>query len=427
MSSTCASIHALPSPAPASSVRRPALRLSRRAAFTLQASIILFFLAGSSAPTPLYAVYQAAWGFSPITVTMVFGIYALAVLVALLVVGSLSDHVGRRPVLLVAALAQVVAMVMFATADGVGALLAARVVQGLSTGAAAGAVGAGLLDLDRERGAVANAVGPMLGTATGGIVSGLLIQFLPAPTALVYLVLGAIFAAQAVGVYFMPELVTRRPGALASLRPQFRLPVQARRPLLVAAPVLIAAWALAGFYGSLGPALVRRLSGSSALALGGLALFVLATSGVVTVLLSRRRPPASVMLGGTAALVGGVAVTLAAISSGSLALLLAGTVIAGAGFGAGFQGAIRTVIPLAAPHERAGVLSIVYVIAYLAMGLPAVLGGIRVVHGGGLLTTASEYGLAVMLLGAVALIGGLAQRLPSAADRAGEPVPSPRR
>ena len=85
-------------------------QLSRRAAFYLLASIILFFLAGSSAPTPLYAVYQAAWGFSPITITVVFGIYALAVLAALLVVGSLSDYVGRRPVLIAATLVQAVTM-----------------------------------------------------------------------------------------------------------------------------------------------------------------------------------------------------------------------------------------------------------------------------------------------------------------------------
>src|SRR5262249_42523013 len=123
------------------SFRGVAMRLSRPAAFVLQASIILSFLAGSSAPTPLYAVYQAAWGFSPVTVTFVFGIYALAVLVALLVAGALSDHVGRRPVLFAATVLQAVTMIVFATADGVGALIIARVLQGLATGAAAGAVG----------------------------------------------------------------------------------------------------------------------------------------------------------------------------------------------------------------------------------------------------------------------------------------------
>jgi predicted MFS family arabinose efflux permease len=395
------------------------MRLSKGTAFYLQASIILFFLAGSSAPSPLYAVYQTAWGFSPITITVVFGVYAFAVLAALLVVGSLSDFIGRRPVLIVATLMQAVAMAIFAAAHGVGALLAARVVQGLSTGAAAGAVGAGMLDLDRARGTTANAVGPMLGTATGGILSGLMVQYLPAPTHLVYLVLGAIFIAQAIGVALMPETVTRRPGALASLRPRFRMPTQARAPMLLAAPALIAAWALVGFYGSLGPTLVRRLAGTGSIALGGLALFVFAASGAAAVLSTRQRPPRTLMVLGTGALIAGVAATLLAISLAklhtSVGLLFAGTAIAGAGFGAGFQGAIRTVIPLAAPHERAGVLSIVYVVAYFAMGLPAVLGGIRVVHGGGLLGTAHEYGLAVMALAAVALVGTLLRRTADAA------------
>ncbi|HEV7663905.1 MAG TPA: hypothetical protein VGQ62_10255 [Chloroflexota bacterium] len=65
--------------------------LPPRAALDLQASIIVAFLAASIAPTPLYASYQARWGFSPITIATVFGIYALAILATLLTVGSLSD------------------------------------------------------------------------------------------------------------------------------------------------------------------------------------------------------------------------------------------------------------------------------------------------------------------------------------------------
>src|SRR5260221_1656592 len=103
-------------------------RLPDRVSFYLLASIVLFFLAGSSAPTPLYAVYQAEWGFSPITVTVVFGIYALAVLAALLVFGKLSDHVGRRPVLLAALVLQAATMLVFTFVGGVSDLLIARVI-----------------------------------------------------------------------------------------------------------------------------------------------------------------------------------------------------------------------------------------------------------------------------------------------------------
>src|SRR5215510_11537946 len=168
--------------------------LSPRASFFLLASITVSFLAGSLAPTPLYPVYQSQWGFSALTTTEIFGVYALALLGSLLVAGRLSDHVGRRSVLFVATLMQAVVMLLFASANGVSALLLARVVQGIATGAALGAVGAGMLDLDKTRGPVANAVTPPLGTGIGGLLAGLLVHYLPAPTQLVYLILAAVFA-----------------------------------------------------------------------------------------------------------------------------------------------------------------------------------------------------------------------------------------
>ncbi len=404
MASTPALIASAPVPV-ATPVR--AGRLPRSAALYLLASIVLFFLAASSAPTPLYAVYQADWGFSPITTTIVFGVYALAVLATLLTVGSLSDHIGRRPVLLTALAVQVVAMVVFATAGGVPALLMARVLQGLSTGAAIGAVGAGMLDLSKVRGTTANAVAPVLGTAVGALASGLLVQYLPIPTHLVYLVLLVVFLAQAIGVTMMGETAASKPGALASLRVGFALPPAIRGPFLIAAPVLVAVWALAGFYGSLGPSLVRVVTASNSLVLGGLALFVLAGSGAVTVLLLRSAVPRTMMIFGTLALLVGVGVTLLGVNHNSTAALFLGTAVAGVGFGASFQGAIRTVIPLAETHERSGVLSLLYVVSYLAMGLPAVLAGFLVVHAGGVLQTAREYGGAVMALAALALLGTL--------------------
>src|SRR5271154_357075 len=120
--------------------RRLSHRLSGRPAVFVLASLIVALLASSAAPTPLYAIYQAKWHFTPITTTVVFGVYAMAVLAALLTLGKLSDHIGRRPVLLTALALQVVAMIVFATAGGVPELLIARIVQGISTGAAIGAI-----------------------------------------------------------------------------------------------------------------------------------------------------------------------------------------------------------------------------------------------------------------------------------------------
>jgi MFS family permease len=385
------------------------LRLSPPAAFRLQVSLLLLFLAASIAPTPLYAIYEARWGFSPITVTVVFGVYAVAVLTSLLTVGALSDHVGRRPVLLAAIVLQGAAMIVFVTAGGVSALLAARVVQGLSSGAALGALGAGLLDLDKPRGTIANGVGALAGTATGAIASSLLVAYLPAPTKLVYLVVLAMLVVGEIGVLLMPESATRKPGALASLRPQLGLPAAARRPMLLAVPVLVAVWSLAGFYGSLGPTLARLVAGSQSVVLGGLALLSLAGSAALTVLAVRNVRPRRVVLFGTSALGTGVGLTLIGVADFSTAAFFAGTTVAGIGFGAGFQGALRTVLPHAAPDQRAGVLSIVYVVSYLGMGVPAVIAGVLVGQIG-LLRTAREYGLVVIALAGLALAGQLVRR-----------------
>jgi predicted MFS family arabinose efflux permease len=387
-----------------------ARRLSGRPAVFMLASLIVALLASSAAPTPLYAIYQGEWHFTPITTTVVFGVYAMAVLVSLLTLGKLSDHVGRRPVLLTALAVHAGSLVIFATATGVPELLAARIVQGLSTGAALGAIGAAMLDMDRELGTFANAVAPGMGTATGSILSALAVRFLPDPTHLIYLALIGVLAVQALAIVTMRETVSRAPGALASLRPEITLPRELRKPVLTAIPVLFAVWALAGLYGALGPALVHVLTGSGDVVLGGLSLFVLAASAVVAIIALRRASARTVMLFGILALITGVAVTVLGVSAGSVAVFFVGSVIAGAGFGSGFQGGIRTVVPLAAAHQRAGLVSVIYVVSYLGLGVPAVAAGFGVVHGGGLIETTRYYGAAVIALAVLALFGLLRGR-----------------
>ncbi len=367
-------------------------------------------LAASAAPTPLYAIYQARWGFTPITTTVVFGVYAVAVLTALLTLGKLSDHIGRLPVLLAALAVQVASLAVFTSAHGVAALLTARVVQGLATGAALGAIGAGLLDVDRERGTFANAVAPGMGTGSGVLLSALAVRYLPAPTHLIYVALMGVLVLQAAGVALLRETVSRTPGALASLRPEIRLPRSLRGPVLTATPVLFAVWALAGLYGALGPALVHSLTGSLDVVLGGLSLFVLTAAAVLAIIVLRGAAPRTVMLTGILTLITGVAVTMLGLGIASTPVFFAGTAISGAGFGSGFQGRIRAVVPRAAAHERAGVLSLLYIVSYLGLGLPAVAAGFVIVHGGGLTDTALYYGGAVIVLAALALPGVVGTR-----------------
>ena len=388
---------------PAVAARR--FRITGRPALYLLASLVVSLLAASAAPTPLYAIYQRMWGFTPITVTIVFGVYAVAVLAALLTLGRLSDSIGRRPVLLAALAVQILSMVVYATAGGVGELMGARIIQGLATGAALGAIGAGMLDVDRERGALANALSPGLGTGSGALISALFVQFLPAPTHLIYIALIGVFAAQAIGVGLLRETVAPVPVTRDVFAPEVRLPRAVRGPVLAAAPVLFAAWALAGLYAALGPSIVQALTGSANVVLGASSLTVLTATAVSSVYLLRQVPPRTVLVWGIAGLVAGVAITLIALGAGSAALFFAGTAVSGIGFGAGFQGGIRTVVPEAAPHERAGVLSLLFVVSYLGMGVPAVAAGFGATDGLGLLGSARVYGIALIVLAGLALAG----------------------
>jgi MFS family permease len=387
--------------------RQPLLRLVGLA------SITVTFLAASAAPTPLYATYQKAWGFSALTTTVVFGIYALAFLSALLTFGRLSDHVGRRPVLLVGIAGQILALVLFVDAHSVTTLLVARIIQGLAAGTAIGAIGAGMLDIEETRGAVANATAPGLGTASGVLLSAIAVQWLPAPTRLVYEVLAALLLAQALGVLWLPETSPRAPGAWRSLVPQIALPTQTRRPMLAVAPVLFAVWALGGFYASLGPSLIAHVVGSASVIDAGLGLGILAGVGALTTYVLRTEPAARVMLIGTSALIAGVGVVLLSILVRSPLGFFLGTALAGVGFGAGFQGGIRLVAPLAHPDQRAGVLSVLFTVSYLGLGLPAVVAGVAVDRGGDLVATSYEYGLAVIVLALIATANLIRLRTPA--------------
>lgn len=379
-------------------------RLPPAVAFMVLASVTVSFLASASAPTPLYPTYQAEWGFSPLAVTTIFGVYAIAVLVALLFFGRLSDHLGRKPVLLSAMLVQVLAMGLFASANGLGMLLFARIVQGFAAGVAIAAVGAGLLDIDKSRGATANALTTPMGTATGGILSGVFVTLLPAPQQLVFLVLGAVMVAQGIGIAFMRETLAPRAGVLASLKPQFAFSDAIRAPLLRAAPAIVAAWAAAGVFASLSPAMVRSLTGHASPLLSGLAMFVMAGSGGVAVHVLRHFDPRRAMRLGAISLALGVLLVVPALNLNLLTLFYIALSLAGIGFGSGFQGAVRSIVASARAHERAGVLSVVFVLAYLAMGLPAIGAGWLLVHGEDLASTTLEFAALVLVLSVVAVL-----------------------
>jgi MFS family permease len=400
----------------------PSRRLSRPAAFWSVAVLLVLMLAASGVPSPLYRVYQEEFGFSSGVLTTIFGIYSFALLVSLLVVGGLSDHVGRRPVLIAAFVLEAASMALFLFADGVGWLLAARVVQGLATGALTSTLGASVLDLqhrDRPLGAFINSASPGLGLSIGAVAAGLLVQFVPSPTDWVFGVLTVVFLLAAAGTYLLPESSARIPGALASLRPQVHVPPAHRRAFVVALPLLVACWALGGLYASLGPSLVADVFGIDNHLVGGLLILALNGTGIVGSLALRTSPPERALLLGALVFTVGVAGTVSALFATSAGLLFISAVVTGFGFGAAFLGAVSTITRGVAAGHRAGLLAAIFVVGYLAFSVPAIAAGIAV-GTFGLTRTTEVYGGIVVVLALLAATGLLRARRALAQPPAGE-------
>ena len=375
-----------------------------RAAFWLVAGVLCLLFVAAGAPTPLYGVYRAQLRFSATTLTAVFAIYALVLLLTLLVFGSVSDYLGRRRVILAALVVTAGAYAVFLTAHTVGLLFAARALQGLAVGIATGALGAGLIDLQPGGSGLAPLIttaAPLLGLGAGALGSSALVWYGPAPTRLVWwLLLGASVAAAA-GIVAMPEPGTRRAGVLASLRPRVGVPRQARGTFATAVPCLIAVWALSGLYQSLGPSLAAQVTGSRDLLWGGLLVFLLTGVAAGATVAFRTLRPRTAMLAGCLILLAGLAVTFAAIATTTAAAFLAGTAVVGVGTGLALLGVNRTLIPLAPPGKRASLIAAIFIISFLGLSIPALIAGVATAHFG-LHRTALVYCAAIAALIAIA-------------------------
>src|SRR5258706_6948646 len=246
-------------PAPPRVVRRWALSPAVMTVFSFVGAALI--VASNSAVTPLSLLYQHATHVTPPVITLVYAVYALSLRAALPTVGGPSDYVGRRTVILSGLLLNAIAMVLFSYATDVGQLILARAVQGLCVGTATTALGAAILDTDRKRGPLLNSVTAFLGLTAGALGAAALVTFAPDPLHLVYEVLFALTALMMVLLFVMPETVSRKAGALASLRPRVSVPRQSRAALLRLTPASIAALAFGGFYLSLMPMVVATTLG----------------------------------------------------------------------------------------------------------------------------------------------------------------------
>ena len=258
-------------------------------AFPLLAITLFLFFVSASVPSPLFVVFQGRWGFSPGMLTVAFSIYSLVLLVTLLVAGSLSDHLGRKPVIVAALAIQVVAMALFLTADGIGGLLAARIVQGLSMGVVNGALSAAVIEAApparKALGSLLTSVSPLAGLATGALL-GVTNQ----AEVWAFGLLGGLFCLGAVSVVLIPETASRVPGLLRSMVPSVHVARAARHGFMRGLPLLLSNWALCGFVIALGPSLLRTVFSVNSGVLNGATVAVLCGAGAVSPLLMRGQP-----------------------------------------------------------------------------------------------------------------------------------------
>lgn len=361
----------------------------------------------AGAPTPLLVLFEHQWGFHAGILTVAFAIYAFGLLLALLVVGSLSDYIGRRPVLIGALSVQLLAMVMFFVASDIGWVIAARAVQGVATGAAFSAFTAALVELapprHRELGAVIGSVAPAGGLALGALLTGAAIQFTGSPAKIVFAAL-AIVTSVGIGVAILSaETVSRRPGARRALRPELSIPRPAVREFIAAVPLQIGAWMFVGLFLGLIPTIIRGLFHIDSGLVNGATVFAEPGAGAVAGLfVGRISPPASARSGGAEIILGGAAV-MVAIAARVLPLLVLGGLIGGVGWGSSYSGTLRTLSPLAEPEERAGLFAALFTVAYLAFGVPVIIAG-QVIPRAGLSSTAIGYCVATVCIATTGLI-----------------------
>ena len=383
-------------------------RLGRGPGFVLGLVAVVAMMVGASAPSPFYPVLQAELGFSAGMMTTIFGVYALALLATLLVTGSLSDHIGRRPVLAAGFVILAVSMVGFWHADSVTLLLVSRVVQGLAAGLLMSTMTAAVTDLEPASrpglAATLNSVTPLFGLAAGALLGGFVLDVNSAHAlTIVFAALTGIYLLMAVAALAQPETSPRHEGWRGSLRPRVGIPAPARAAFRRSAPALFAGWATGGLYLSLGAPIVGGLLGGRTHLVQGSVVAILTGTGALSSYLGRHRTPRQITIYGTTTLALGTLLTLVALQAGSLVGFLLAAVVAGSGFGTSFLGILRSISPTVGPEQRAELFSSVFVVSYLAFGLPAVAAGFAAPHLG-LETTATIYGLVVVLLsGAAAL------------------------
>ncbi|WP_240157613.1 MFS transporter [Pseudonocardia broussonetiae] len=349
---------------------------TRTAPGLLVALAFLATMLGTTLPTPLYPIYQQELGFGGLMVTVVFATYAVGVLAALLLFGRLSDRIGRRPVLLPGLALAAASSLVFLVPDSLPALFVGRLLSGLSAGVFTGVATAAIVDLappeGRARAGLLAAAVNMLGLGLGPVLAGALADLAPLPLVLPYLVHLGLVAVGAVAVLFVPEPVVRQPGPVRLEVQRLSVPADVR-PVFVRAGIAgFAGFSVLGFFTAVSPLFVSGVLREPSHLLSGLVVFSLLGSSTAGQLLSARLPLRTSLLGGCLALAAGIAVVGAGLATSSLAVLVAGAVVAGLGQGASFRAGLQSVTGTAPAERRSEVSSSFFLLLYVAISIPVI-------------------------------------------------------
>lgn len=389
--------------------------------FVLMALVVLVALMSSATPSPLYVDYQETWGTSGTTVTVVYAVYAVAVLFPLLFLGRLSDAIGRRPVILAGLVLLVVSMVLLAAAPSVAWLIAGRVVQGSAVGLVTGSAAAAIIELhptgNARVGALVNSSTTNFGIAAGVLLSGAVATSSSSPLVHPYVVIGVATVALLLGVVLVvPETSGTGPGTLRdAVRVQrLAVPAAVRPAFVLAAVCVIVSWSVGGVFLGLGGAIAKDLVGRSDYLVTGLVVACLqGAAGLAQLVWNLRAGPSLWRRGvvvGTGTLIAGVAAASVALQAGTVRGFVLASAVTGLGMGLLFLMGTTLVAQHAPDGARGETFSALFVIAYLSLGVPAVLAALlsEVV---GLTTAFHLLAAAVSVIAAGALVAVVRSRV----------------
>jgi MFS family permease len=380
--------------------------LSKRMAIVAVAAMIGVMFAGSTLLTPLYIMYKQTFGFSGITLTLIYAAYVVGNLGALLFLGRVSDQIGRRraalPALAVAALSTLV----FLFADGTAALFVGRVLSGLGIGVAVGTGNAWLAEFvgkDKARATVISTGTNFVGLGLGPLLSGFLAQYAPWPLHLSFVVYLACVAVVAMMIWRTAETVApgHRVDAVGdvSLRPRLGVPRAIRGRFVSPAVAGFGAMAMFGFFAALAPSVLAQELHVGNHAVAGGIVFELAMVGAAAIVLTRALPSRTVMMWGLALLVPSVAALVAAQFAASLALMVAATALCGVTAALGYRGSLQVVNQIAPGDRRAEVVSSYFVCCFIGNSVPVI--GVGVISAYSSMPVASAGFAAVLIIFAV--------------------------